>query len=182
MVKNTQDTPLVAEDIHQPCEDCGSSDGLTVNVDGSTKCYACDKFTPSNKSKRGDETFSASKKSKDLLSGSFNDIPARKITKETCQKWGVEMVSTQAGKKALAFPYYNKRRSKVAQKLRFADKTFSFIGDTKNPKLFGQQLWSKGKKIIITEGEIDALSVSQIQNHKWPVVSLPNGASSAKAN
>lgn len=36
--------------------------------------------------------------------------------------------------------------------------------------------------MVVTEGELDALSVSQAQDHKWPVVSLKNGAGSeAKA-
>jgi hypothetical protein len=35
------------------------------------------------------------------------------------------------------------------------------------------------KMLTITEGEIDALSVSQAQGNKWPVVSVPNGAQGA---
>ena len=31
-----------------------------------------------------------------------------------------------------------------------------------------------------SEGEIDAMSVSQLQQHKWPVVSVNNGAPAAK--
>ena len=54
-----------------------------------------------------------------------------------------------------------------------------FLGDTKNPNLFGKQLWSKGKKIVVTEGEIDALTVGQLQGNKWPVVSVPTGAKGA---
>jgi twinkle protein len=46
--------------------------------------------------------------------------------------------------------------------------------------LFGSHLWSNGKILVICEGEIDAMSVSQMQNHKWPTVSLPNGAKAAK--
>ena len=34
--------------VHQPCPDCGSSDALAVNKDGSTKCFSCGKFTPKN--------------------------------------------------------------------------------------------------------------------------------------
>ena len=34
-------------------------------------------------------------------------------------------------------------------------------------------------KLTICEGEIDAITVSQIQNHKWATVSLPSGAPSA---
>jgi twinkle protein len=33
--------------------------------------------------------------------------------------------------------------------------------------------------LTITEGEIDALSVSQAQGNKWPVVSVPTGAKGA---
>ena len=33
--------------------------------------------------------------------------------------------------------------------------------------------------MTITEGELDALSLSQAQGNKWPVVSVPNGAQGA---
>ena len=47
-------------------------------------------------------------------------------------------------------------------------------------RLFGQHLWKNaGKRIVIVEGEIDALSVFEAMPN-WPVVSLPNGAQSAK--
>lgn len=47
--------------------------------------------------------------------------------------------------------------------------------------MFGQHLWQPHpkKRIVITEGEIDCLSVSQVQENKWAVVSVPNGAASA---
>ena len=67
----------------------------------------------------------------------------------------------------------------VAQKIRTKDKNFPIIGDGKGLPLYGSHLWSNGKKLVITEGEIDAMSVSQLQNHKWPVVSLPQGAAGA---
>ena len=38
---------LTAVATHQPCPECGSSDALTINADGSTKCYSCGIFTPS---------------------------------------------------------------------------------------------------------------------------------------
>ena len=59
------------------------------------------------------------------------------------------------------------------------DKKFSIIGDAKAMTLFGSHLWSKGKKLVICEGEIDAMSVSQVQGHKWATVSLGHGAPSA---
>ena len=48
------------------------------------------------------------------------------------------------------------------------------------PLLYGMHLFKgNNKKLIITEGEIDCLSVSQVVNG-YPVVSIPNGASNAK--
>jgi len=67
----------------------------------------------------------------------------------------------------------------VGQKLRGKDKAFSAIG-MKDAPLFAQHVWpSKGKRVVVTEGEIDALSVAQVTGLSWPVVSLPNGAQSA---
>ena len=63
----------------------------------------------------------------------------------------------------------------------FKDKRFIWLGDTDKITLFGQNLWRDGgKMVIVTEGEIDALSVSAVQQNKWPVVSVPSGATSAK--
>ena len=33
--------------------------------------------------------------------------------------------------------------------------------------------------LVITEGELDAMSVSQAQGNRWPVVSVPSGAQGA---
>jgi twinkle protein len=64
----------------------------------------------------------------------------------------------------------------VAQKVRFPGKDFTFLGKPKDAGLYGMHLWRDGgKMVVITEGEIDALSVSQLQDNKWPVVSVPNG-------
>lgn len=63
--------------------------------------------------------------------------------------------------------------------MRFPDKEFAVWG-RKAQILYGQHLWSEGgKMLVITEGEIDAMSVSQAQNHKYPVVSIPFGAGNA---
>jgi twinkle protein len=71
-------------------------------------------------------------------------------------------------------------RKPVAAKVRFSDKTFSFIGNPKLAPLYGQWLWRDGgKMVVVTEGEIDSLSVSQLQNNKWATVSVPTGAQGA---
>lgn len=48
--------------------------------------------------------------------------------------------------------------------------------------LYGQHLWpASGRRVVITEGEIDCLSVAAATGMTWPVVSLPNGAQGAVA-
>lgn len=115
---------------------------------------------------------------KDYLEATVDPLTARQITEETCRLYGVR-VGTYKGRKAHFYPYY-KDNQVTACKVRDKDKNFSFIGDSSNPPLFGQNLWAKGKKIVVTEGEIDALSVSQLQGNKWPTVSVPNGAQGAR--
>ena len=49
--------------------------------------------------------------------------------------------------------------------------------------LYGEHLWSgTGKRAVVCEGEIDAMSISQVQGNTWEVVSVKNGAQGAKKN
>lgn len=105
-------------------------------------------------------------------------LPARGITKDTCSKLKY-YVGEYKGNPCQVACYYDDKGSLVGQKLRFPDKSFAVLGKISGC-LYGSQLWSSGKKLVITEGEIDALSVSQVQGNKWPVVSIPNGAQAAK--
>ncbi len=106
---------------------------------------------------------------------------SRKIDLESASKWGFTR-SEMGGEAVRIFNYRDVNQRIVAQKVRFANKDFKFLGDTKNAGLYGMHLWRDGgKRLIITEGEIDAISISKAQGHKWPVVSVPNGAQGAKA-
>lgn len=116
----------------------------------------------------------------DLIQGEVKALPKRGIMEETCAKFGYRVGEDKAGKPCQVAPYFDGNEL-VAQKLRYADKTFKFIGEPKRASLFGQQLWRDGgKMVVITEGEIDCLTVAQLQGLKWPVVSIQNGAQSAK--
>jgi twinkle protein len=49
----------------------------------------------------------------------------------------------------------------------------AFIPKANGVQLFGQHLWnSHGSQLIITEGEIDCMSVAQSLNYKWPMEHL----------
>lgn len=107
-------------------------------------------------------------------------LTKRKLSEETCRKFGY-FISEFKGKPVQVAPYRDADGKLVAQKLRFANKDMLTRGKLKEAALFGQHLWgSGGKRIVVTEGEIDAMSVSQAQSNKWPVVSIPNGAQGAK--
>jgi len=115
-----------------------------------------------------------------LIQGEYAPLLKRKITEETVRKFGYQ-VGEHKGKKVQLAPYYDASGTMVAQKVRDAEKNMYWVGDAAKPRLFGQNLWpSTGKMIVVTEGEIDAMSVSQAQGNKWPVVSIPTGAPSAK--
>jgi twinkle protein len=113
-----------------------------------------------------------------MTEAEFKPLTKRRITLETVKKFGYQ-IGSHNGKPVQIAPYHNKDGELVAQKIRYPDKTFTVFGDMKDAVLFGQRLWNSGKRIVITEGEIDALSVSQVQGNKWPVVSLRTGAAGA---
>lgn len=119
----------------------------------------------------------------DLLPGELTAIPTRNLTRETCEKFNYRVGSYKDGKAHLA-NYYDESGRVVAQKVRYKQgekKAFTFLGDPRSAGLFGQQLFRDGgKMLVVTEGEIDAMSVYQAMGSKWPVVSIPNGAGGAR--
>jgi twinkle protein len=117
-------------------------------------------------------------KAADLLRGSYLAIPNRRLDEETCRLFDYQIAEVN-GEKCHVANYRDRSGNVTAQKVRKAGKEFSWRGEPKSAGLFGDHLWSKGKRIVITEGEIDALSVSQAMGNKWPVVSLKDGAQSA---
>lgn len=163
---------------HEPCPECGSQDNLARYSDGHAHC-----FTPGCTYREASGSVpgvpaSTKKAPKDLLHEGLEPyiISKRGLNQKTCEKFGIK-----ASARELVFPYHNRKGELVGQKIRSRkSKSFACKGEVKD--LFGAHLWpAGGRKIIITEGELDAMSVSQVQDNKWPVVSIPNGAQSAKA-
>lgn len=169
----------VAE-AHLPCPnpECGSSDAFTRYTDGHGFCFSCRHYEPAE----GGEAVAPrqpKKGEKRLLPfGRYQALTSRGLTEEVCQKFGYFV--TEDGDKAVQVaPYRDKSGAIVAQKVRGAGKKFYTTGDFSNVALFGQHLWrTGGKRILVVEGEIDALSGAQMLGN-WPVVSVPNGAQGA---
>jgi len=178
---------------HEPCPACGSKDNLARYDDGHGWCFGCgyyDKGENLQTQEAEPDSFIAvaqnlstekNQKPKALLTqdAEYKALQKRRISEETCKKWGYQ-VSSFSGKTVQIANYYDDNRKKVAQKIRFPNKDFIFMGDTKNIGLYGQWLWRDGgRMVVVCEGELDALTVSTLQKDKWPVVSVPNGAQGA---
>jgi len=159
---------------HQSCDNCGSKDNVAVYDDGHTWCFGCNTYT------KGDRIVNPQpEKGMTFIHGEIQHLSKRKITEDTCRKWDYQ-VGDYNGRKVQIANYKDSTGSVVAQKLRMSNKQFLFIGDASKVTLFGSHLWAEGgKRAVITEGEIDAMSVSQALGNQWPVFSVPTGASGA---
>lgn len=171
------------QNTHQPCNDCGSSDALLTNIDGSTYCHSCGAYKrPSEVAVRLPEKPLTGRDGFDavlplLATESFVGVPERGLSATTMKAYGVVVKANQ-----VLYPYFDAEEpvTPVAVKIRHPDKRFQTSGDWAKGGLFGQQLFSKGGKYVtVCEGEYDALAAYQMQGSKYPVVSIRNGAGSA---
>jgi twinkle protein len=156
---------------HEPCPECSSSDAYAIYSDGGGYCFSCGHHTKGD----GDTDLQRPELRRMVnYSGDFSGIRSRKITEDTCKKFNVRVDQGPV----IRFPYYSGSQV-VAYKERDKAKNFSWQGKNEDNQLFGQQCFGSGKTIVITEGEMDALSVWQARPN-WPVVSVPNGAKAAR--
>ncbi|WAW09989.1 toprim domain-containing protein [Oxalobacter vibrioformis] len=158
------------------CDNCGSSDANAVYDDGHTYCFSCEKRAGQSEGKSKVQREGVGHKE---VSGDYVSLPARGISEETCRKFDYQVGKLSSGAIVQIANYYRDGHRR-AQHLRDRDKNFSWINGTVKVELFGQHLWpSKGKRVVVTEGEIDAMSLSQLQDNKWPVVSISSGINKA---
>ena len=173
-----EENDLVA--AHLPCPDCGSSDARAQYSDGHEFCFACSaRSGPTRRTKPSQKAADVPVtpvSSKQLVTGELRQLNARKLTLET-----VKAFNYLTGPRMQVAQFCDEAGNVVAQKIRRPDKTFAWHGEPKRAGLYGKQLW-KGcdtKRLTITEGEIDAMTVYQVTRGQYPVVSVQNGAQSA---
>lgn len=166
--------------IHQPCSNCHSSDALAV-YESSTHCFSCGKHT-FLEDNRPNKPIIATRNDLLLNDGLFviRPISDRKISQDICKKYNYAQGFLR-GKFVHVAHHYDIKGNLIAQKLRYEDKKFPWIGNAKAATFFGQHLHAANKNlsVLCTEGHLDALSVAEIQEGKWPVISLKGGADGA---
>ena len=165
---------------HVPCDSCGSSDANSLYSDGHTYCFACETYGKAYGDQEQATENVVSLAPANFVSGEYKALTKRKLTEKTVRLWDYQSGIVN-GKPTQIANHKTKEGQTVSQKLRTSDKEFSVRGVLKDAGLYGQWLWrDKGKSVTVVEGELDALSLSQAFDHKWPVVSLKTGAAGAK--
>lgn len=182
------DSNLVKSNL--PCPDCGSSDALAIYDDGHTSCFSCSKVTQSNKVRSDLNLNIIPRKERKVseleVGGEFvaarsntDEFLDRGIDEDVCAKFGVKAKKDSSGQvEKIIFPYFDESGNYVAQKMRvrgIAGKGL-WKGTASEGTLFGQNLFQNGKKLMVVEGEWDALAAYQLFGKRWPVVSIKNGA------
>ena len=180
---------------HKPCPACRDTggdragDNLSVYSDGHGYCNACGHYTKNVKNLTNgvDTNFKEEKIMLDMVAPrgvSGSAIKDRRISGNITSKFGVTVSFDKGGKiDKHYYPYYDSKDSNCLlgyKERTVATKEFQIIGTNRGSGLFGQGAnRSGGKYLTICEGELDALSVSEMFDGKWQVVSLKNGSNSA---
>jgi len=178
---------------HYPCVHCGSSDAVALWSNGRGKCFACNK--PAFLDQYDDTVVSKfnpnTEREYDMSGDSLQDINnydsagvrERGLTKTACDEYDMKVSYDSNGTVNAHYYPYTVKGKIVAYKKRTLPKEFRVVGDLKNAKLelFGQSKFQPGGfKVIITEGELDAIAVQQAMLNKYkrtyPVVSLPSSS------
>ena len=155
---------------HMPCDNCGSSDGNSLYSDGHTFCFVCQ-----NRTGGDNDVVQHTQMSKTIhLKGSAERLQKRRLSEKTNSFYRIFRDGN-----TLRFPYFTSDGVLKGVKIKTKQKDFIYEG-VSTDTLFGQHLFpSTGKRIVITEGELDAASCYEAMPG-WPMVSLPHGAASAR--
>lgn len=165
------------------CPWCPSSDAYTIYDEGPPRCFSCNRsgYRDGDEPTKGTVKEDQETKTFAPIQGYYADITARKITEETCRKCDYQLGKNRADKTVHIQLIKDDTGRLIDQKTRDAKKNFCWIGGSGYKGIIGAWSWpAKGKSVVITEGEIDRMSISQAFDNKWPTGSLPNGAGTAK--
>lgn len=188
---------------------CGSRNGLQVfaDEDGDLTgyCFSCDTYVhdPMGKGKTIDDIPKKQRmtKTKEEIEEEFDtiancdamDLPDRKLRKKALDYFGIKIgVSEQDGTTPTFhfYPYTKDGKLQAYKTRHIESKRMWSVGDQREVDLFGweQAIATGAKRLIITEGELDAVALKTILqrytkesyiDYMPAVCSLPHGAGAA---
>ena len=142
---------------HEPCNNCGSSDANSRYSDGHAYCFACQTYTPAEDWTHTHTQMNTNERVQFL--GSADQLQKRRISESTNSFYRIYRHGN-----TLRFPYYNASGQVVGFKIKTKSKDFHYEGASSD-QLFGQHLFpTSGKRIVITEGELDAASCYEVMS------------------
>jgi len=172
---------------YSKCPECPSSDAFAYK-DGDEwgHCFSCggnfklsgESYTPSKQEKEDYNVHTL----EEIATYDSRGFQERNIKKIVAQHYGVKVSYAEDGTISSHFYPYTKKGVIVGYKERQLPKKFIIHGDAKGDdlELFGQAQAQGSARIVITEGELDAMAVAQAQYDKYqkfyPVVSLPSAS------
>jgi twinkle protein len=167
-----------------PCPECGGSDPVAKNEDGSAKCFSCDTYFLNYDEATKGKTMTEKKEPSNPIvnphGADYSALTDRRISEATAKKYGVKCVLSSNGDIVQhLYPYYNKHELSATKVRYVRDKNFSVMGSFSGTGLFGEQLFQKSKYVTITEGECDAMACYELMGSKWASVSIKRGSSGA---
>ncbi len=185
------------------CPKCGSKDNAIYYPDGHIHC-----FSPScgyhslphpELAEGGDTDYQRERPAPPKARPQEQMLPPERIKPITTTTRGIKpdtMKRYQYGAAMLSgnrdvhiWPIVGQDGDVICQRVRFtAKKDFMVLHGTSGiqpneGQLFGRTAWgdANDKRVVITEGELDAMSIAQCASFKYPVVSVNGGAQSAAA-
>jgi len=178
---------------NQPCDACGSSDAKQVYEDGSTFCFSCRTSQQGNKEVKevtitDDNGFSSSNSWGPSLTEVRDDYQSRgfkerNIFKQVSEHYGVKVSYDVEGAIDTHYYPYHKDNELTGYKVRELPKNFKANVGKVSAGLFGQNLYNGGKRLVITEGELDAMAIQSAWYKRYktfyPVVSLRSSTSTS---
>lgn len=171
---------------HTECSKCSSSDANAIYSDGSSYCFSCKASTQAG-SQDATPEFNVVQTQLSLEEIALLPIePIRNISKKVLYDAGVKVEYDQDRNVMSHFyPITINKKIKAYKKRIVATKDFRVVGKAEVPELFNQVNCGRYKNLVITEGEIDCLSILEMLTKakaKFDVVSIVNGAQSARRN
>jgi len=182
---------------------CGTNRGLQVFLEDDGRytgfCFSCQTYVPDpysdmeNYSPPKPKIKSPEETAKEMANVSkfpIGDSPKEKLLQKAMEYFGVRLGydrETASEVRSHYYPYYNPEGEITAYGVKVLEgKKFFFMGDTSDLWPFGwhQALKAGGKKLFITEGQKDCISLLQVlkqfgKSERMPsVISLPNGTKS----
>jgi twinkle protein len=171
----------------EPCPQCGSPDNLKRYADGHAHCFSqgCGYHEPATE---GEPAPAQTKKTagKLLEPGPQSYRDWRGLKADTLRRYGFFLTKFNKQDAAVG-PNYSQDGRLVSQKVRLPGKAFPLLELPDAPslnhcQLFGQHVFGQrfDRKVVVTEGYEDAMSVAQAMNFKIAAYSVTTGAEGAK--